>query len=124
MADSLYTTIHKPSDDNTDVATNIHLNLLINATQNATLKVIMDQQSGDYIALNGDGVIRATYYNKGAFDMFGNYNVDHGVYKLTIQNVIKWRVPVRPEHRTFVYKQQHTRQLSDEHQRHPCPATC
>ena len=89
MADSLYTTIHKPSDDNTDVATNIHLNLLINATQNATLKVIMDQQSGDYIALNGDGVIRATYYNKGAFDMFGNYNVDHGVYKLTIQNVIK-----------------------------------
>ena len=49
----------------------------------------MDEATGDYIALNGDGVIRATYYNKGSFDMFGNYNVDHGIYKLTIQNVIK-----------------------------------
>ena len=49
----------------------------------------MDQTSGDYIALNGNGSIHATYFNKGAFDMFGNYNVDHGVYKLTIQNIIK-----------------------------------
>jgi hypothetical protein len=49
----------------------------------------MDQGSGDYIALNGNGALRATYYNKGSFDMFGNYLVDHGIYKLTIQNVIK-----------------------------------
>ena len=49
----------------------------------------MDQTSGDYISLNGNGVIRASYYNKGSFDMFGNYNVDYGIYKLTIQNVIK-----------------------------------
>lgn len=69
--------------------TDIHINFLINATPDATLKLIMDSQSGDYIALNGDGVLRATYYNKGGFDMFGNYVVDHGVYKLTIQNVIK-----------------------------------
>ena len=41
------------------------------------------------IALNGDGVLRANYFNKGAFDMFGTYVVDHGIYKLTIQNIIK-----------------------------------
>ena len=70
-------------------STDIRLNFLINANPRATLKVIMDAATGDYIALNGDGVIRATYYNKGSFDMFGNYNVDHGIYKLTIQNVIK-----------------------------------
>ena len=69
--------------------TDLHINFLINATPSATLKLIMDSQSGDYITLNGDGVIRATYYNKGSFDMFGNYVVDHGMYKLTIQNVIK-----------------------------------
>jgi hypothetical protein len=51
--------------------------------------VLMDQASGDYIALNGNGTLRATYYNKGSFDMYGNYVVDHGIYKLTIQNVIK-----------------------------------
>ena len=78
-----------PAPQAKDIPTDIHLNFLINANPRATLKLIMDQESGDYIALNGNGVIRATYYNKGSFDMFGNYNVDHGIYKLTIQNVIK-----------------------------------
>ena len=63
--------------------------MLVHCNPNATMKVLMDQQSGDYIALTGSGAIRTSYYNKGGFDMFGNYTVDHGVYKLTIQNVIK-----------------------------------
>ena len=79
----------KDEEQLSDMPTNIYLNFLINCNQNATLKVIMDNKTNDYIAMNGDGVIRATYYNKGAFDMFGTYNVDHGIYKLTIQNVIK-----------------------------------
>ncbi|MBR1469027.1 MAG: translocation/assembly module TamB [Prevotella sp.] len=79
----------------TDPGTDIHLNFLINANPRATLKVIMDANTGDYIALNGNGVIRATYFNKGSFDMFGNYNVDHGTYKLTIQNVIKKDFQIR-----------------------------
>lgn len=71
------------------IPTNLHLNLLINMTPDATLRLLMDQQSGDYIALNGNGGLRATYYNKGGFDIYGNYLIDHGTYKLTIQNVIK-----------------------------------
>ena len=43
----------------------------------------MDKQSGDYISLNGYGVLRATYYNKGAFDMFNNYAIERGMYKTT-----------------------------------------
>lgn len=84
--------IHRKKPDNKedfDIPTDIHLNFLINCTPDATLKLIMDRQSGDYITLNGTGVIRASYYNKGDLDMFGNYTVNHGVYKLTIQNVIK-----------------------------------
>ena len=72
-----------------DIPSDIHMNLLINCTPQATLRVLMDKQSGDYIALNGNGTIRATYFNKGSFDMFGTYEVDHGIYKLTIQNVIR-----------------------------------
>ena len=72
-----------------DISTNIRLNFLINCNPNATLKLIMDEKTGDYITLNGDGVLRATYFNKGTFDIYGNYIVDHGVYKLTIQNIIK-----------------------------------
>ena len=69
-----------------DISTNIRLNFLINCNPNATLKLIMDEKTGDYITLNGDGVLRASYFNKGSFDIYGNY---HGVYKLTIQNIIK-----------------------------------
>lgn len=72
-----------------DIPSDIHINFQINTTPDFTLRVLMDQASGDYIALNGNGAIHATYFNKGTFDMFGNYNVDHGVYKLTIQNIIK-----------------------------------
>lgn len=84
------------NDDKDDMRSDIYLNFLIHGNQNATLKVIMDAANGDYIALNGEGVIHANYYNKGAFQMFGTYNVDHGTYKLTIQNVI---------HKDFTFNQ-------------------
>lgn len=71
------------------IGTNVYLNMLINCNPEATIKVLMDNKSGDYISLNGTGVIRAAYYNRGTFELFGNYLVDHGVYKLTIQDVIK-----------------------------------
>ena len=72
-----------------DIPSDMHINFLINANPDFTLRLLMDKSSGDYIALNGSGTIRASYYNKGAFDMFGTYLVDHGIYKLTIQNIIK-----------------------------------
>lgn len=49
----------------------------------------MDSNTNDYINLYGNGTIRATFYNKGAFNMFGTYTVDHGIYGITIQNIIK-----------------------------------
>ena len=78
----------KPSTVNS-YRTDIYLNILINATPDATLRLLMDANTNDYITLNGDGAIRATYHNKGSFNMFGTYNVDHGTYGVTIQNIIK-----------------------------------
>ena len=37
----------------------------------------------------GEPVYNATYFNKGSFDMYGTYVIDHGSYNLTIQNIIK-----------------------------------
>ena len=79
----------KDSKEDDDMVSDMKINFLVNTNPNLTLKLLMDEQSGDYITLNGNGVIRANYFNKGAFDMFGNYIVDHGLYKLTIQNIIK-----------------------------------
>ena len=72
-----------------NLASDLHINFLINTTPDFTLGVLMDETTGDNISLNGTGVIRATYYNKGAFQIFGNYNVSRGAYNLTIQNIIK-----------------------------------
>ena len=69
--------------------TDIYINFLINTTPDATLRLLMDTNTKDYITLNGEGAIRATYHNKGAFNMFGTYTVDHGTYGITIQNIIK-----------------------------------
>ena len=71
------------------IPSDLRINFLLNTNDDLTLKLLMDEQTGDYITLNGNGVIKANYFNKGGFDMFGNYVVSGGTYKLTVQNVIK-----------------------------------
>ncbi len=72
-----------------ELSADIRINFLLNTTPDATLHLLMDKASGDYINLNGSGTLRVGWYNKGGLDIFGTYLVDHGVYKMTIQNVIK-----------------------------------
>ena len=77
------------TDEEDNIPTDIYINFLINCTPDATMRLLMDANTNDYITLNGDGAIRATFYNKGPFNMFGTYTVDHGTYGVTIQNIIK-----------------------------------
>ena len=67
----------------------LRVNFLINCTSDLTLRLLMDSQTGDFITLRGDGVLRANWFNKGGFNMFGTYRVANGTYNVTIQNVIK-----------------------------------
>lgn len=76
-------------NDEQDIASDLHINFIINATPDATLRLLMDPATGDYITLNGYGSLHASYYNKGPFQMFGTYNVERGTYGITIQNIIK-----------------------------------
>ena len=73
----------------TQPSTDIYLNFHINATPQAALRLLMDANTGDYITLYGTGDLRATYHNKGSFQMFGTYTVNRGTYDVTIQNIIK-----------------------------------
>ena len=70
-------------------ASDMHLNFNVNTTPDFTLRILMDKSSGDKISLNGNGAIKANYFNKGSFDMYGTYLIDHGTYDLTIQNIIR-----------------------------------
>ncbi len=72
-----------------DEPMDIRMNFDINVTPEAQMRLLMDARTEDYITLNGDGHIRANYYNKGRFQMYGTYHVDHGTYKLTLQDVIR-----------------------------------
>ena len=69
--------------------TDIYINFQINANPSAAVKLLMDQNTKDYITLYGNGSLRASFHNKGSFNMFGTYTVDHGTYGITIQNIIK-----------------------------------
>lgn len=70
-------------------STNIRANLMVTATPDAKLHLIMDPVSGDYIDLYGSGALRVNYYNKGGTNVFGNYNVETGTYRMTIQNLLR-----------------------------------
>ena len=72
-----------------NLSSDMYLNFSINCTPDATIRLLMDANTNDYITLNGNGVIRATYYDKGAFNMYGTYTVDHATYGITIQNILK-----------------------------------
>jgi hypothetical protein len=72
-----------------DKYTDIHLNLLVDATPDATMKIIMDPMAGDYISGKGSGNIRTEFYNKGDLKMLGSYQINQGIYKFSLQEVIR-----------------------------------
>ena len=71
-----------------DTPTDTHINLQIEATPAATMRIVMDPIARDNISANGTGNLRINYYNKGDFQIFGNYNIEEGIYKMSMQNVI------------------------------------
>ncbi|MBQ8501605.1 MAG: translocation/assembly module TamB domain-containing protein [Bacteroides sp.] len=84
-----YELARKEVEQETESDADIRLNLLVDATPDATMKIIMDPAAGDYISGKGSGNIRAEFYNKGDVKMFGNYRLNQGVYKFSLQEVIR-----------------------------------
>ena len=101
LGDGLFITYKTPEDSTErqnpesrpalpqETESDMHINFRLGLTPDATMKILMDPKAGDYIALNGSGNIRATYYNKGDFTMYGTYTIARGIYKLSLQDVIR-----------------------------------
>lgn len=68
--------------------TDIRMNLVADISRNLNLRIVMDPFSGDYISCYGTGNLTADYFNKGDFKLFGIYNINQGVYKMSIQQLI------------------------------------
>ena len=67
----------------------IRINFDINANPNAQIRILMDPRTGDNISLYGNGRLRANYYNKGRFQLFGTYRVEEGNYRMSVRDVIR-----------------------------------
>ena len=85
-------TTHQPSpndNEGDDFRSDLNLHMKINCTPQATVRLLMDARTNDYITLHGTGEIQANFYNKGGFTMIGTYRVIDGTYGITIQEIIK-----------------------------------
>ena len=76
-------------EEEDDEPNDIYINFDLDITPDTQMRLLMDPRSEDYITLFGNARIRANFYNKGRFQMFGTYRVDHGTYKLSLQDVIR-----------------------------------
>ncbi len=79
----------KDDDEDDDFRSDLNLHMKVNCTPQATVRLLMDARTNDYITLHGSGDIQAHFYNKGGFSMFGTYRVTDGTYGITIQEIIK-----------------------------------
>ncbi|MBQ2857611.1 MAG: translocation/assembly module TamB domain-containing protein [Bacteroidaceae bacterium] len=66
----------------------LRINMLIDATPDANMKVVMDPVAGDNITARGRGNFQVNFYNKGDLRIFGNYTIDEGMYKLSMKEII------------------------------------
>lgn len=75
--------------DEQQTQTDIRLNMQIDANPDANIRIIMDEKAGDHILLHGSGPLRANFYNKGSFNLYGTYTIEDGIYKMTISDLIR-----------------------------------
>lgn len=83
---------HQLTNPSTQELTNsldIRMNFDLNIQQDATMRLLMDQRTSDYITLNGHGNLIARYHNRGAFQLYGVYHVERGTYRLTMQDIMR-----------------------------------
>lgn len=74
----------------------IYINVNVDATSDAVVKVILDPMSGDYVSAHGNGNIAIDFHNKGDLTMQGVYTATDGIYKMSMQDVIRKEFLIQP----------------------------
>lgn len=86
----------KKKEEENDTPADIRINMMLDATPGATMRIIMDPIAGDYIAASGSGSLQINFFNKGDFKMFGSYTINEGIYKLSLQEIIRKDFVLQP----------------------------
>ncbi len=66
-----------------------NLNSTVTIQDNAALRIIIDEQSGDYIESSGGASLEMNYNRTGILHLLGNYTVNEGVYRLSFYDLVK-----------------------------------
>ncbi len=85
------------SDTSLPSASDLRINFDIYANPNAQIRILLDPTMGDNLFLYGNGHLRANYYNKGRFQLFGTYRVSEGNYNMSIRDVIRKEFSFLPD---------------------------
>jgi hypothetical protein len=81
ISDQIETEIEEKMD-----LTGFELKITVNATPDATVRIIFDEKTGEIIEARGNGNIDLEITPEGEFTMRGNYEVEKGEYLFTVQN--------------------------------------
>ncbi len=74
----------------------IHLNINAHLTPACEVKLRMDNLDDGYMHTFGYADLTARWYNKGTFQLFGNYNINSGSYRLYLQDIIFRDLALQP----------------------------
>jgi len=66
-----------------------NLNSTVTIEDNAVLRLIIDEQSGDYIEASGGANLELGYDRTGNLRLTGNYTIRKGVYRLSFYDLVK-----------------------------------
>lgn len=66
----------------------LNINLQIDATPNASMRLVMDPATGDVIKATGNGAIRIEYNTLSDMKIYGTYTLEKGSYNFNLQDLI------------------------------------
>lgn len=81
-------TVTDKTEKNVVDLSGLEINMDLDVTTDANIKLIFDDKIGDVIEGNGSGSIKMKINDADGFLMYGNYYIEEGQYTFTLQNVI------------------------------------
>jgi TamB, inner membrane protein subunit of TAM complex len=71
--------------------TGINFVLDLDVNPDGVIDIILDPSSGDVLTSSGRGNLKIEVLRTGEFNIYGQYEIDHGSYLFTLQNIINKR---------------------------------
>ena len=93
--DLLDFSVQKPRGYEADLS-GVAVNLELEVTQDAEVKLIIDSKVGDVIRAKGNGDVRVNVKPEGGVDMFGDFVIQEGDYQFTLQNMPVKKFVIQP----------------------------